>query len=168
MRRSLFLLPLALLSVRALAQPMLNQYPEFTRLAAQVSVEHLRATDTRLVAFGTRHTLSDTQSDTRGIGAARRWIQSRFSDLSKTCGGCLEIQTPSQTFIGARIPQPTQVMDMLAVQRGASDPNRVIVISAHMDSRNGDPLDAKGDAPGANDVPPASARCWKRPAFFRR
>jgi acetylornithine deacetylase/succinyl-diaminopimelate desuccinylase-like protein len=151
MRRSLLLLALPLLSARALAQPVLMPHPELARLAAQVSVERERATDTRLVAFGTRHTLSDTQSDTRGIGAARRWIQGRFSDLSQACGGCLEIQTPSQTFTGVRIPAPTEVMDVLAVQRGASDPNRVIVISAHMDSRNGDALDAKGDAPGAND-----------------
>ena len=42
-------------------------------------------------------------------------------------------------------------MDVLAVQRGTSDPGRVIVISAHMDSRNSDALDARGDAPGAND-----------------
>jgi acetylornithine deacetylase/succinyl-diaminopimelate desuccinylase-like protein len=90
-------------------------------------------------------------SDTRGIGAARRWVEARFSDLSKSCGGCLEIQTPSETVTGARVPTPTEVMDVLAVQRGTSDPDRVIVISAHMDSRNSDPLDGKGDAPGAND-----------------
>lgn len=140
-----------LLYARALAQPVLMPHLELARLAAQVSAEGERATDTRLVAFGTRHTLSDTQSDTRGIGAARRWVQGRFSELSEACGGCLAIQTPSQTFIGVRIPAPTEVMDVLAMQRGAGDPDRVIVISAHMDSRNSDALDAKGDALGAND-----------------
>ncbi len=127
------------------------QHPELAALGARVSAERERATDTRLVAFGTRHTLSDVNSDTRGIGAARRWVQVQFSDLSKACGGCLKIQTPSQSFTGARVPQPTQIMDVLAVQRGTSDPGRVIVISAHMDSRNSDALDATGDAPGAND-----------------
>ncbi|HEY2009593.1 MAG TPA: M20/M25/M40 family metallo-hydrolase [Rhizomicrobium sp.] len=139
------------------AQPILTQHPQLAAFAAQVSPERERATDTRLVAFGTRHTLSDTTSDTRGIGAARRWVQAQFADMSKACGGCLEILTPSQTFTGVRIPQPSVVMDVLAIQRGTTDPGRVIVISAHVDSINGNVVngqryaDAKGDAPGAND-----------------
>ncbi|HEY1878046.1 MAG TPA: M28 family peptidase, partial [Rhizomicrobium sp.] len=156
MRGLVFVLPL-LLAAPALGQPVLAPHPELSALAAQVSAERERATDTRLVAFGTRHSLSDVNSETRGIGAARRWVQAQFSDISKSCGGCLEIQTPSQTFTGARIPIPTEVMDVLAVQRGTSDPGRVIVISAHVDSINGNVvngqkyMDAKGDAPGAND-----------------
>ncbi|HUE63001.1 MAG TPA: M20/M25/M40 family metallo-hydrolase [Rhizomicrobium sp.] len=150
MRGLVLALPL-LLVAPALGQPVTIQHPQLAALAAQVSAGRERATDTSLVAFGTRHTLSDVKSDARGIGAARRWVQAQFSDFSKSCGGCLEIQTPSQTFTGARVPKPAQVMDVLAVQRGTSDPGRVIVISAHMDSRNGDVLDAKGDAPGAND-----------------
>jgi hypothetical protein len=152
---SVFLL--LILPAAALAQPVLTQHPELARLAAQVSAERERATDARLVAFGTRHTLSDTTSDTRGIGAARRWVRGQFADMARACGGCLEIQTPAQTFTGVRIPQPTSVMDVLAVQRGTSDPGRVIVISAHVDSINGNVvngqkyMDAKGDAPGAND-----------------
>lgn len=141
----------------ALAQPVLDQHPDLARLAAQVSAERERATDTRLVGFGTRHTLSDTTSDTRGIGAARRWVAAQFADMAKACGGCLIIQTPSEIFTGARIPKPAAVMDVLAVQRGTTDPGRVIVISAHVDSINGNVVngqlyaDAKGDAPGAND-----------------
>jgi len=148
---------LLLFPAAALAQPVLTQHPELAALAAQVSADRERATDTRLVAFGTRHTLSDVNSDTRGIGAARRWVQAQFSDMATSCGGCLEIQTPSGTFTGARIPKPSQVMDVLAVQRGTSNAGRVIVISAHVDSINGNVvngqryMDAKGDAPGAND-----------------
>src|SRR5579872_6999890 len=128
---------LLLLPASAEAQPVLTQHPELAALAAQVSADRERATDTRLVAFGTRHTLSDVNSDRRGIGAARRWVQAQFSDMATSCGGCLEIQTPSGTFTGARIPKPSQVMDVLAVQRGTSDAGRVIVISAHVDSVNG-------------------------------
>ena len=119
--------------------------------AAAVSADELRATITRLVGFGTRHTLSDTVSETRGIGAARRYAAGRFADFSKACGGCLTIETPESTATGARIPQPTQIVDVLAIQKGTSDHNRVVIISGHIDSRNSDPLDAKGDAPGAND-----------------
>ena len=120
-------------------------------VAAAVSAGELQSTITRLVGFGTRHTLSDTRSDTRGIGAARRWVQARFVALSKDCGGCLEVVTPSQTVTGARIPTPTEVMNVVAIQRGSTDPERVIVITGHLDSRVSDILDAASDAPGAND-----------------
>jgi hypothetical protein len=77
------LLAAALLAAPAFAAPPLEV------LAAQVSETELHATIERLVGFGTRHTLSDTKSDTRGIGAARRWVQQRFDTISRECGGCL-------------------------------------------------------------------------------
>jgi Zn-dependent M28 family amino/carboxypeptidase len=111
----------------------------------------LKATITHLVGFGTRHTLSDTQSDTRGIGAARRWIASQFAALSASCGGCLIVETPGATVSGKRVPNPTLVQDVLAIQPGVSDPGRVVIISGHIDSRVTDILNASSDAPGAND-----------------
>ena len=44
-----------------------------------------------LAGFGTRNTLSDTVSEVRGIGAARRWIKSEFERISAECGNCLEV-----------------------------------------------------------------------------
>jgi Zn-dependent M28 family amino/carboxypeptidase len=111
----------------------------------------LRDTITALVGFGTRHTLSDTSSPTRGIGAARRWVTSRFESISRECGGCLQIVTPSQVVTGKRIPKPTEVMDVVAIKRGSSDPQRVIVMTGHLDSRVSDVMNATSDAPGAND-----------------
>src|SRR4051812_37319294 len=87
-------------------------------VADAVSATELEAGVARMVGFGTRHTLSDTRSDTRGIGAARRWVQSRFMAVSKDCGACLEVVMPSQTVTGARVPQPTEVVDVVAIQRG--------------------------------------------------
>ena len=106
-----------------------GDHPLLHEIAGQVSAEHLKTTITRLVAFGTRHTLSDTKSDTRGIGAARRWVKGRFEAMAADCGGCLEIATPSQVVTGARVPNPTEVMDVLAIQRGTEDPDRVVVIA---------------------------------------
>ena len=126
-------------------------HPLLRRIAADVRAGELRATITKLVGFGTRHTLSDTTSDTRGIGAARRWVKARFEALGKDCGGCLEIATPSEVVTGDRVPKPTEVMDVLAIQRGTSDPERVVIISGHLDSRVTDPMNATSDAPGAND-----------------
>jgi Zn-dependent M28 family amino/carboxypeptidase len=135
----------------AWAQPAPTEHPLLHTLTAEVSPEREKATIARLVGFGTRHTLSDTKSSTRGIGAARRWVASEFAAMSKDCGGCLTVDTPSQSFTGKRVPQPTEVMDVLAIQRGTTDPNRVIVISGHIDSRVTDVMDATADAPGAND-----------------
>jgi len=120
-------------------------------LSTAPSEAELRATIEKLVGFGTRHTLSDTKSDTRGIGAARRWVKSRFEQMSKDCGGCIEVVTPSQVFTGKRIPQPTEVMDVIAIKRGKTDPKRVIVMTGHLDSRVTDVMNATSDAPGAND-----------------
>jgi Zn-dependent M28 family amino/carboxypeptidase len=127
-------------------------HPELSAIAKAVSPQSLHEIDAKLVGFGTRSTLSDTRSDTRGIGAARRWVKSRFEAISKDCGGCLEVVTPSQVFTGKRTPpEGVEVMDVVAIQRGTSDPDRVIVITGHLDSRRTDVMDATGDAPGAND-----------------
>jgi hypothetical protein len=135
----------------AAAQPPEGDHALLHELAAQVSPDREHATDAKLVGFGTRHTLSDTTSATRGIGAARRWVASEFAAISKDCGGCLTVETPSERFTGERAPKGVEVMDVLAIQRGTTDPDRVIVISGHIDSRVTDPLNATSDAPGAND-----------------
>ncbi len=125
--------------------------PLIQSIASDVRADALRATITSLVGFGTRHTMSDTQSTTRGIGAARRWVKDRFGEINGACKGCLEIQTPEQSVTGERITQPTAIVDVLAIQRGTDDPERVIVISGHLDSRVRDVMDARSDAPGADD-----------------
>ncbi len=134
------------------AMPATVVHPELSAIARAVSPKSLHEIDAKLVGFGTRSTLSDTKSDTRGIGAARRWVKSRFDGISKDCGGCLDIVTPSQVFTGKRTaPDGVEVMDVVAIQRGTTDPDRVIVITGHLDSRRSDVMDATGDAPGAND-----------------
>ncbi len=120
-------------------------------VVAAVDPVQLRATITQLVSYGTRHTASETVSDTRGIGAARRWVAGRFAQIGQACGGCLTIATPSQVFIGPRLPGDTEVMDILAIQKGTSDADRVVLIAGHLDSRVTDVLNAISEAPGAND-----------------
>jgi hypothetical protein len=128
-----------------------SPHPLLKSIADEISPSELQATIEQLVGFGTRHTLSDTKSTTRGIGAARRWVKGRFATFSRTCGGCLEVTMPGQIFTGDRLPGPTAIADVLAIQRGTSDPDRVIVISGHIDSRVTDPMNATSDAPGADD-----------------
>jgi hypothetical protein len=138
----------------ALAQdtaPAAQPKPLLQSIAGDIEPVELHGTIARLVRFGTRHTMSDTTSDTHGIGAARRWVKGRFETIASQCNGCLQIQAPEQSVTGERIPQPTTIMDVLAIQRGSDDPDRVIVISGHLDSRVRDVMDAKSDAPGADD-----------------
>ncbi len=128
-----------------------QEHPLLREIASAIHADELRAIDTRLVGFGTRHTLSITTSPTRGIGAARRWVKAQFQEISRGCGGCLEVITPSQVVTGPGIPKPTEVMDVVAIQKGATDPSRYIVMTAHLDSRVANIMDSTSNAPGADD-----------------
>ncbi|WP_137168150.1 M28 family metallopeptidase [Salinimonas lutimaris] len=121
-------------------------------IAGDISAKRIEQDITSLVNFGTRHTLSETQSDTRGIGAARRWIKQEFEAISKNCGGCLEVMFVGDTISGEeRIPDATEVISVIAIQRGSTDPDRYVLMSGDIDSRVSDVMDATSDAPGAND-----------------
>jgi len=117
-----------------------------------VSAERLEADIRTLAGFGTRHTRSDTTSDTRGIGAARRWVKEQYEQISADCGGCLEVFEQRFVVSGERrIPDETTIVNVVAVQRGTTHPNRYVIMSGDIDSRASDVMDAESDAPGAND-----------------
>lgn len=116
------------------------------------SAERIERDIARLVSFGTRHSLSETVSETRGIGAARRWIEAEFRAISAACGGCLEVLVISDTVSGeTRIPSPAEIVSVVAIQRGSTDPNRMVMMSGDIDSRVSDPMNRLSDSPGAND-----------------
>ena len=129
-----------------------SEVQEIYSIATEPSADRIQADIQTLVDFGTRHTLSETESETRGIGAARRWIFDEFEKISKDCGGCLEVIYVSDTIEGERrIPEPTEVVSVLAIQKGTTDPNRYVMMSGDIDSRVTDPLNGTDDSPGAND-----------------
>jgi hypothetical protein len=117
----------------------------------QVSEQRLRSDVEALVGFGTRHTLSVQDDPVRGIGAARRWGEAQFRAASEACGGCLEIVLPERLVSGNRVPTPTRLVNVVAIQRGTERPNEVVIVQGHIDSRVSDVMDAASDAPGAND-----------------
>lgn len=121
-------------------------------IASDASVERIGRDLATLVSFGTRHTLSDTLSDTRGIGAARRWVHAELVRISSSCGECIDVEFHT-TMVGGsqRIPDSVAVVNVLGIQRGTSDPNRYILVSGHLDSRASDVMNATIDAPGAVD-----------------
>lgn len=119
-----------------------------------VSADRIQADITTLSNFGTRHTLSDTVSETRGIGAARRWIKKEFEKISSECSDCLEVFY-QKNFVpkgeNERIVKDVWVVNVAAIQRGTKYPNRFIIMSGDIDSRISDPNNFTDDAPGAND-----------------
>ena len=111
--------------------------PELAAIVKEVFAERIANTIRTLAGFHTRHTLSDTKDPARGIGAARNWIKQEFESYSKDSGGRLKVEF--DVFIAAanrRIPQPTEVMNVVATLPG-TDPKaaaRVFVVGGHYDS----------------------------------
>lgn len=103
-----------------------------------------------LVSFGTRHTLSSATDPKRGIGAARRWFAAELGRIGEGCGDCITVANIARTMTAPRAPNGVEIVDVLGFQKGR-DPNRVVIVQAHIDSRVTDVMDATSDAPGAND-----------------
>ena len=124
------------------------------KIIDEVSSERIEKDIRKLVSFGTRHTLSDTLSKKRGIGAARRWIKSEFEKISNGCNNCLEVFYQKNYFTpkdGERIVKPVWINNVVAIQKGSMNPNSFIIMSGDIDSRISDPTNYKDDSPGAND-----------------
>jgi len=142
----------------AFAAPAAPAGPDVTRhqaqidkIVAEISPKRIETYIRKLVSFETRHTMSDTESDTRGIGAARRWIK---SELERCGAGKLQVAFDSHIApVSARISRPTEIVNVVATLPGAQEASkdRLYVVSGHYDSRNTDVMDATGKAPGAND-----------------
>jgi hypothetical protein len=119
-----------------------------------VSAKNIERDIRKLAGFGTRNTFSDTVSDTRGIGAARRWIKSQFDSIAKISDSDFNVfyqkhhVTPED---GDRIPKPAWIVNVAAVQKGTEHPNNYIIMTGDIDSRASDVNNYKIDAPGAND-----------------
>jgi hypothetical protein len=120
----------------------------------EISPQRIEARVRKLVSFGTRHSLSETTSETHGIGAAQRWITHELEQCAHANGSQLQISLDEFTAASnARIPKPTPMVNIVATlpgrQRESRD--RMYVVSAHYDSMPSDVMDATSDAPGAND-----------------
>lgn len=124
------------------------------KIINSVSADRIASDIETLANFGTRHTLSDTISATRGIGAARRWIKSEFDKISSECNNCLEVFYQKDLVPkgeNQRIVHDVWVVNVVAIKRGSKFPNRFIIMSGDIDSRVSDPNNFTLDAPGAND-----------------
>jgi aminoglycoside phosphotransferase family enzyme len=123
--------------------------PQVTRIVGAISPARIDATIRKLVSFHTRHTLSDTTSDSTGIGAARRWIK---AELERCGAGKLDVQFDGYVQpAGGRLSRDTEIVNVVATLKGTQSPDRIYVVSGHYDSRVSDVMDATSAAPGADD-----------------
>lgn len=133
---------------------LIRQDQQIKKMVDDVSAQNIESIVRKLVTFETRHSLSDTASATKGIGAARNWIKSELERYSKASGGRLKVEfdTFTQPADGRRIASPTVMKNVLGILPG-TDPadDRVFIVSGHYDSRASDVNDSKIFAPGAND-----------------
>ncbi|UOQ50839.1 M28 family metallopeptidase [Hymenobacter cellulosivorans] len=144
----------AFVSAQTSSAPTPAPDPAIKQMVEAISAKNLEEDIRKMVSFGTRHTLSDTKSKKRGIGAARNWVESEFRKYSKASGGRLKVE--QDTFLvkpdGRRIDKPVIMANVMATLPG-TDPTdtRVFIVSGHLDSRVTDVMNATADAPGAND-----------------
>ncbi len=147
-----FALCLCVYAVNSFAQKKEKPNTEIAKMLKEISAKNIETTIRKLVSFGTRNTLSEQDNPARGIGAARDYLFAEFQKISNDCGGCLQVE--KQTFLqpkAARVPEPTNLTNVVATLKGTTNPERVYVVSGHYDSMCTSPTDAKCDAPGAND-----------------
>jgi len=132
--------------------------PQIKAALSEISAGQIQSDIEKLVSFQTRSTISAQHSASifagTGVGAAREWIKGQFERYARDCGGCLEVTT--DTFdqpVSERVPEPVGITDVFAVLKGTdpTDTKRIVLVTGHYDSRNSDPLDKTGFAPGAND-----------------
>ena len=136
------------------SQQIIKKDGEIEAMVKEISVDSLSQNLNKLVGFGTRATLSNQSSSTKGIGAARAWILSRFNEYAKLSNGRLSafIDTITYNADKRRVNRPIILGNVVATLKG-TDPNdkRIFVISGHLDSRRSNEMDSVGDSPGAND-----------------
>ncbi len=142
-------------AVVAFSQTPPQKSPQTMKILQDLSATDLKEIVRKLVSFGTRHTLSDTISDSRGIGAARRWIASEFERYAKNSDGRMSVEYFESTVpVSDRIPKPSNIVDVVATlkpaDRSLAD-GRILIVSGHYDSRVTDVNNSTSDAPGADD-----------------
>lgn len=125
---------------------------ELQAIFSEIDPKRIEAIITRLVSFGTRHTLSSQTDPNRGIGAATDWIEQQMRSFAATSNGQMEVGVPSYIQgLAERIPFPVRISDVVATLKGSVEPERYYVVSGHIDTRCSDPNDYICDAPGADD-----------------
>lgn len=152
---SVILLSIQFTSINVIhAQTIILRDTSISNMVNEVSADSLRSYVHTLVSFNTRSTLSDQTNRTKGIGAARNWVLSKFQTDALQSNKRLTayIDTITLPADSNRINRNIVLGNVVAVLKGSDTiDKRIFLMSAHLDSRRLDVMDSTGFAPGAND-----------------
>jgi hypothetical protein len=154
MKSLFFVLIVLLLSLNASAQTIINRDPEIKKMVDEISRENIERDVRKLVSFHSRHNLSEQNNPAKGIGASWNWIKGEMEKIIPSSGGRLSVKFEEYTVggQGQRIAKETKLKNVVATLKGTNpDDNRIIIMSAHLDSRAAADNDSTSFAPGAND-----------------
>jgi hypothetical protein len=154
MNRIIVFISFLLLSVTAVAQTIINRDPEIKKMVDEISKENIEKDVRKLVSFHTRHNLSDQNNPAEGIGASWNWIKTEMEKSIPSSGGRLSVKFEEYSVggQGQRIAKETKLKNVVATLKGSNpDDDRIIIMSAHLDSRAAADNDSTSFAPGAND-----------------
>lgn len=138
----------------AYSQVIIQKDPTIEKMVLEINIDSIKYYVNKLVSFGTRHTLSSKTDPYKGIGAARNWVVSKFTEFAKTSNGRLSVELDRWTLQkdARRIDTVTDMGNPMAILKGTdTSDKRYFLITAHLDSRVTDILNRVADAPGAND-----------------
>src|SRR5579884_133984 len=138
--------------------------PTIKKIVDGISEERIAANIRKLESFGTRHTLSDPNDPNRGIGAARRWIESELRSYSPRLQVRVDTHRVKKQ---GRITRDVELSNVVAELPGTLDKQRCVIVAAHYDTvalrawRSSDEVvipglqvreaDPNAPAPGADD-----------------
>ncbi|MEB2786774.1 M20/M25/M40 family metallo-hydrolase [Algoriphagus persicinus] len=152
MNKKLLIVFITLSSHMAISQTIIIRNPEIAQMIAEISSDSLEHHVRTLASYTSRHTLNTNEKN--GMPAAQQYVLTKFNHFAKQSGGRMTAEV--EKFIipadNRRITADSPGANVIATLKG-TDPadDRIFIISAHMDSRNKDVMDAEGSAPGAND-----------------
>ncbi|QPH40979.1 M28 family metallopeptidase [Pedobacter endophyticus] len=136
------------------AQTIVQRNADIDNMVKAVNQDSLKSYITKMVSFGTRNTLSDITSKSKGIGAARNWVVGKFNQFAAGSNGRLTAYLDTVTIApdAKRVDKPTLLGNAVAILKGTDvSDKRVYVVSGHLDSRVTDVMNRTSNAPGAND-----------------
>ncbi|RZL20710.1 MAG: M20/M25/M40 family metallo-hydrolase, partial [Pedobacter sp.] len=154
MKKIFTLLFLGSFTLSVNAQTIVNRNADIDKMVKSVNADSLKSYITKMVSFGTRSTISDTKSKSKGIGAARNWVVNKFNQFAKQSDGRLTafLDTVTINPDGKRVDKQILLGNAVAILKGTdANDKRVFVVSGHLDSRVTDVMNRVSDAPGAND-----------------
>jgi Peptidase family M28/Fibronectin type III domain len=128
---------------------------ELRQIIREIDKRNIEAIIQKLVSFGTRHTESSQTDPNRGIGAAINWVYQTMQGFAAASGGrmTVELQTYHQPPAPGRIlnPNGVDITNVVATLKGSLTPDRIYVVSGHLDSRVTIVTNPDIDEPGADD-----------------